>query len=76
MIFQGDVWYAMQIWRQTNGCDGMRADSFDTVGDFWIRRWDTCTAQGSALEFALHPGSHGIPKGWSDLALDWFEKPL
>jgi polyhydroxybutyrate depolymerase len=76
VIFQGDVWYAMQIWRQTNGCDGMRADSFDTVGDFWIRRWDTCTAQGSALEFALHPGSHGIPKDWSDLALDWFEKPL
>lgn len=71
-IFQGDVWYAMQIWRDANSCDGLRADSFDTIGDFMIRRWDTC-ADDTALEFALHPGAHGIPRGWSDLALDWFE---
>lgn len=71
-ILQGDVWYAMQIWRQVNSCDGLRADTFDTDGRFWIRRWDRC-AQGTALEFALHDGSHGIPTGWSDLALDWFE---
>lgn len=71
-IYQGDVWYAMQIWRDANSCDGLRADSFDTIGDFMIRRWDTC-ADDTALEFALHPGGHGIPRGWSDLALDWFE---
>lgn len=71
-IQQGDVFYAMQIWRETNGCDGMRADTFDTSGPFWIRRWDTCDA--GALEFAMHPGAHGIPKGWSDMALDWFER--
>ncbi len=71
-IKQGDVWFAMQIWRTTNGCEGMRADSFEDIGDFWIRRWDTCTS--GDLEFALHPGGHGIPRGWSNLALDWFEK--
>jgi polyhydroxybutyrate depolymerase len=70
-IKQGDVWFAMQIWRDTNGCDGLRADSFEDIGDFWIRRWDSC-ASGD-LEFALHPGGHGIPRGWSNLALDWFE---
>lgn len=70
-IEQGDVFYAMQIWRETNGCAGMRADTFDTSGDFWTRTWDSCDA--GALEFAMHQGGHGIPKGWSTLALDWFE---
>ncbi len=72
VIFQGDVWVAMQLWRSANGCDQMRPDGFDTIGQFMIRRWDVCTP-GTALEFALHPGSHVIPQGWSDLALDWFE---
>ncbi|WP_298261892.1 alpha/beta fold hydrolase [uncultured Litoreibacter sp.] len=70
-IFQGDVFQAMQIWRETNRCTGLRADSFDTSGDFWRRTWDRCEA--GALEFALHQGAHGIPKGWSTMALDWFE---
>lgn len=71
-IKQGDVWHAMQLWRAENECDQMRPDAFDTIGNFWIRRWEDCRA-GSALEFALHPGAHGIPRGWSDLAIDWFE---
>lgn len=70
-IMQGDVHYAMQVWRETNGCDGLRADSFNTSGDFWIRTWDSCDA--GALEFVLHPGAHGIPRGWTNMALDWFE---
>lgn len=71
-IYQGDVWHAMGVWRAENGCDGLRADSFDTDGAFWVRRWDEC-APGTALEFILHPGGHGIPRGWSTYALDWFE---
>ncbi len=70
-IEQGDVFYAMQIWRETNTCPGMRADSFDTSGPFWHRKWETCEA--GALEFVMHQGAHGIPKGWTDMALDWFE---
>ncbi len=70
-IEQGDVFYAMQVWRETNGCRGRRADSFDTSGDFWHRKWESC--ETGALEFILHPGAHGIPKGWSETALDWFE---
>ncbi len=70
-IFQGDIFVTLQIWRETNGCDGMRADSFDTEGAFWRRKWDTCS--DGALEFAMHQGAHGIPKGWSEMALDWFE---
>jgi polyhydroxybutyrate depolymerase len=70
-IYQGDIFVTLQIWREENGCENMRADSFDTSGPFWRRKWETCTA--GALEFALHQGAHGIPKGWSDMTLDWFE---
>ena len=70
-IYQGDIFVTMQIWREENGCDGMRADSFDTQGTFWRRKWDTCA--NGALEFAMHQGAHGIPKGWSEMVLDWFE---
>ncbi|MEM0946396.1 MAG: PHB depolymerase family esterase [Pseudomonadota bacterium] len=71
-IYQGDVWHAMLVWRAENGCDGMRADTFETEGRYWIRRWDACTP-GTALEFALHPGGHGIPQGWAAMTIDWFE---
>ncbi|MES2665585.1 MAG: PHB depolymerase family esterase [Pseudomonadota bacterium] len=69
---QGDVFAAMDLWRATNGCLRQNPDSFGDTGRFWLRRWTGC-APGSALEFALHPGSHGVPEGWTTLALDWFE---
>ena len=69
---QGDIFHAMDIWRQTNGCIHLKADRFQTDGDYWRRAWDRC-AEGSALEFALYPGGHTIPKGWADLVVDWFE---
>lgn len=71
-VHQGDVWQAMQVWRAENGCMGMRADTFEMGGDFWRRKWDQC-APGTALEFALHPGAHGIPSGWAGMAISWFE---
>jgi polyhydroxybutyrate depolymerase len=69
---QGDIFRTMEIWRQANGCDALRADAFDTDPPFWRRLWTRCTP-GSALELALFPGDHRIPQGWADLALDWFE---
>ncbi|MEP3347628.1 MAG: alpha/beta fold hydrolase [Litoreibacter sp.] len=71
VIHQGDVFQGMQIWRETNNCAGMRADTFETSGDFWRRKWETC--ENGSLEFVLHQGAHGIPKGWSTMAMDWFE---
>jgi len=71
-LAQGDVFHAMDIWRQTNDCIHLKADSFVTDGPFWRRKWERCLP-GSALEFALFPGGHVIPKGWADMALDWFE---
>ena len=71
-IEQGDVFRAFEIWRETNGCDAMRADRFETAGAFWRRAWDRC-APGTALELALFDGGHGVPEGWTGMALDWFE---
>ena len=71
-IYQGDIFVTLQIWRAENGCDLLRPDTFNTDGPFWRRKWEAC-ADGTALELALHPGAHGIPRGWSEMVIDWFE---
>jgi len=71
-LIQGDVFHAMSVWRETNECFQLKPNSYETDGSFMIRTWTDC-APDSALEFALFPGGHIIPKGWADLTLDWFE---
>ena len=71
-VEQGDIFQTLQRWRIENGCAKYRADAFVTDGPFWRRIWTHC-APGSALELALHPGGHRVPKEWAHLALDWFE---
>lgn len=71
-ILQGDVFYGLSVMRELNECDMLRADTFDTDGNFWRRKWETC-APDTALEFAMHQGGHSVPKGWSEMAIDWFE---
>ena len=71
-FMQGDVFEAMGLWRAANGCDAIRADRFDTEPPFWRRAWERCD-EGTALELALFDGGHGVPPGWAEMALDWFE---
>lgn len=71
---QGDIHQGMIVWRATNGCSNQRADAFETEGDLWTRQWIECDA--GALTFVLHPGGHGAPRGWSSMALDWFEAEI
>jgi polyhydroxybutyrate depolymerase len=61
----------LQLWRRTNGC-GDRADWHDTSGPFWRKAWTACAA--GTLEFALHPGGHGVPEGWGPMVIDWYER--
>ncbi len=69
-FIQGDVFYAMQLWRQENECVQLRGDRFQMSGQFWRRAWDRC-ALGTALELALFPGGHTVPDGWAEMMLDW-----
>lgn len=71
-LAQGDVFHSMGIWRAANHCDNLKADRFDTTGYFMRRSWERC-APGSNLELAIFPAGHIIPKGWADMAIDWFE---
>lgn len=68
---QGDIFEGLTIWRTANGCDWADPDGYSETGQFQRRRWDC--APGSALELALFPGGHGVPDGWADMMLDWFE---
>lgn len=71
-LIQGDIFVAMAIWRDTNGCDALKADRYEMSDQFWRRKWERCSS-GAALEFALFPGGHTIPDGWVEMALAWFE---
>lgn len=68
-VVQADVWEGLQLWRRENACPSNAADHQAADG-VWRKRWQ-CGAGG--LELILHKGGHGLPKGWSGMALDWFE---
>ena len=69
---QGDILYALGLWRDTNGCADYQARQFETDSPFWQRSWTDC-ADGSALTFALFDGGHVIPRGWPELVVDWID---
>lgn len=71
---QGDIFAGLEIWRATNQCAHENPDVIEETGQFWRRKWSSDCAIGSALELALFPGGHGAPKGWSTMAIDWFEE--
>ncbi|MEL7468914.1 MAG: polyhydroxybutyrate depolymerase [Pseudomonadota bacterium] len=71
---QGDVWQSLYILRSTNSCGNRQPEIAPIEGDnaIWLRSWSDCTS-GKRIDLMLHPGGHGIPKGWLDRTLDWFE---
>lgn len=68
---QGDIFEGLALFRAANGCEQPNPSGTRTTGDFQRRYW-TC-AKDSALEMALFPGGHGVPAGWADMMLDWYE---
>lgn len=70
-FLQGDIQEGLALFRDANGCTRPDASGKRTTGDF-LRRYWTCD-DGTALEFALFPGGHGVPAGWADMMLDWYE---
>ncbi|MEM8841125.1 MAG: polyhydroxybutyrate depolymerase, partial [Pseudomonadota bacterium] len=73
-VVQGDVWASLFVLRETNGCTNRQPESGEVAGDHWWRHWSDCRA--GRIDLMLHPGAHGVPPGWTDLALDWFEARL
>ena len=69
---QGNVFDAMGIWRAANGCPSDAPDGTRSLAIYTIEDWTRCDP-GSTLSFALHDGGHSIPKGWAQMAVDWFE---
>ncbi|WP_179379973.1 alpha/beta hydrolase family esterase [Jannaschia marina] len=68
---QGDIFEGLALFRAANGCARPDPTGHATTGEFLRRSWD-CD-EGSALEFALFPGGHGVPAGWAEMMLDWYE---
>lgn len=73
-VVQGDVWASLFILRATNGCANRQPEAGSSEGLRWWRHWSDCGA--GRIDLMLHPGGHGVPKGWTDEALDWFEARL
>ena len=69
---QGDLFKGLDMIRDANTCIKDDPDAYADDGTYLTRTWTSCD-QSSALSMALHPGGHRIPKGWSKMALDWFE---
>ena len=73
---QGDVFQSLYILRATNGCGNRQPEEapLSEAKDRWFRTWSDCG--GGRIDLMLHPGGHGIPKGWLAQAIDWFEARL
>lgn len=70
-VVQGDVWAALKILRETNGCRARQPDRSSFEDGMWLRHWTNCDA--GRIDLMLHQGGHGAPKGWAVRVLDWFE---
>lgn len=67
---QGDVHQTLALFRASNNCRSNPNDI--TVGENWrTRHWRTC--RNGDLGYVEHDGGHGLPRGWTKLAVRWFE---
>lgn len=69
---QGDLFQGLDMIRRANSCLKDDPDEYADDGLYLTRTWANCD-ETAALSMVLHPGGHSIPKGWSIMALDWFE---
>lgn len=69
-FIQGNVMKGVDVWRRENGCMGSAQNSFGDDGSMQ-KDWAEC-AEGS-IRLRLTKGGHGVPKGWREDVLDWFE---
>ncbi|MEM6373249.1 MAG: alpha/beta fold hydrolase [Pseudomonadota bacterium] len=69
---QGSLWDSLALARAVNQCRS-HPDTIDMGDQYRCRTWaDSCAA--GAVRFCEHDGGHGIPRGWTTLARDWFDR--
>lgn len=69
-LSQADIWEGLRLWRRENRCPSNAAEHEISEG-LWRKRW---ACEERSLELVLHRGKHGLPPGWADTVLDWFER--
>ena len=72
-LIQGDLFAALAILRDSLNCTSDRAGRTAIGGERWTREW---ACPGGVIRLELHPGGHGLPKGWTAGILDWFDRRL
>lgn len=68
---QGDVFESLGLARQSNACR-TNPDQIQIEDRFRCRLWAESCETG-AIRLCLHDGGHGLPKGWTAMARNWFE---
>lgn len=68
---QGSLWDSLALARSSNQCR-THPDTIDIGDRFRCREWAASCGEG-AIKFCEHDGAHGLPRGWTTLARDWFE---
>lgn len=67
---QGSIMKGVDVWRRENGCMGSAKNTFGKYGSMQ-KDWAKCTT--GSVRLRLTKGGHGVPKGWREAVLDWFE---
>ena len=68
---QGSLWDSLALARTANQCRS-NPDSIEIGARFRCRDWNESCVAG-AIRFCEHDGGHGMPRGWTVMARDWFE---
>lgn len=68
---QGSLWDSLALARRANSCRS-HPDRIEIGDRFRCRQWDDSCGAG-AIQTCEHDGGHGLPRGWTALARDWFE---
>jgi polyhydroxybutyrate depolymerase len=67
---QGNVMKGVDVWRRENACMGSAENGFGDDGSMQ-KDWTNCAA--GSVRLRLTRGGHGVPEGWREAVLDWFE---
>lgn len=70
---QGDLFESLTQVRSGNRCR-TNPDQIDMGETYRCRTWDE-SCEGGALKLCVHDGGHGLPRGWTELALEFLLNP-